>query len=84
MDKEFCRECKEYVQHYGIFDGKIRKVYCGHCKQIRSKAKRPDDVACPSFVSGTPEDEKLVSREFLTKELLKRVLEMNLWSDVTE
>ena len=84
MDKKYCRECKQYVQHYGLFDGKIKEVYCGHCKQGRCKRRLPYDAACPDFELGIPADKEMVSKEYLTKALLKRVLEMDLWADMKD
>ncbi len=83
MDKKYCRECKQYIQHYGLFDGKIKEVYCGHCKQVSYKRKLPDDIACSNFAPGVPVEKEMVSKEYLTKALLKRFLEMELWTDVT-
>ena len=79
MDKKTCRDCKQFIQHYGLFEGTIRDVYCGHCVQNYTKRKRPDDPACQNFVPGEPLDEKMVSKEYLTKKLLQRILDMELW-----
>ena len=27
-----CEQCEYYIQHYSISEGRIWKVYCGHCK----------------------------------------------------
>ena len=82
MTENKCRQCKYFMQHYGLDKGKFFQLNCGHCRFIRAKRRQPENKACESFVKGTPEEEQLVTKEYLTKELLRRVLEMELLPDI--
>ena len=84
MNEKNCQHCKNYVQHYGLFDGKLKVVYCGHCKANYTKRKHPDDPACPKFVFDQSIKMKMVSKEYLTRKLLQHILEMELWSEDME
>ena len=75
-----CGDCKHYVQHFGLFDGKLQKVFCGHCMQNYAKRKNPDTPVCSKFVAGVSLKKKMVSKEYLTKKLLQKVLQMELWT----
>ena len=78
MESKCCENCEYFRQHYTINDGQIFRVYCGHCVQGRSKVKRPDCAACGEFVPGTSVEDMFVRKEYLTKELLRHLLNMEL------
>ncbi|MBE6916605.1 MAG: hypothetical protein E7470_01695 [Ruminococcaceae bacterium] len=78
MEKICCQQCKYYRQHYTLDSQRILRVYCGHCTNPTAKHKRPHTAACNAFVPGTPDEDTFVSKEFLTKALLQRVLDMDL------
>ena len=82
MIEKHCYECKYFMQHYGLDGGRLFKLNCGHCRYIRAKRRQPENKACESFVEGTAEKEKFVTKEYLTKELLRWVLEMELLPDI--
>ena len=84
MGERRCKECKYFIQHYGLNGGHFFKIYCGHCRYSRAKRRLPDGKACENFVEGEPDEEKFVTKEYLTKELLKYVLEMELLPDIEE
>ena len=84
MSERRCKECKYFMQHYGLDGGKLFKVYCGHCCYLRVRRKQPDSKACGDFVEGERNEEKFVTKEYLTKELLKYVLEMELLPEMVE
>ena len=74
-----CGECSKFIQHYAFLEGKLRKVWCGHCTDTRKKMLHQDKPACDLFTPGESVEEKLVNQEYLTKTLLQKVLSMKLW-----
>ena len=78
-----CRECAHFRQHYGLDEKKIFRVYCGHCTQGRKPIKKPDRVACERFEPASKEN-AFVSKEYLSKELLHYILEMELLPDILD
>lgn len=82
MEEKQCSGCEYFLQHYGIKDGVLFSIHCGHCRFRRAKQKRPDDRACEHFVPGVEEREKFVTKEYLTKELLRYVLSMELFPEM--
>lgn len=84
MQKENCSNCKYYLQHY-TFDGhRIFRVHYGHCTLNRVRWKYPDARACDSFLPGTPQEDAFVSKEYLSKELLRYVLHLELLPEIEE
>ena len=81
MTENKCRECKYFMQHYGLDGGELFKLHCGHCRHIRAKRRQPDSKACDNF-ERTAEKEQFVTKQYLTKELLRWVLEMELLPDI--
>lgn len=73
-----CSDCKRFVQHYGLHDGRIFKIYCGHCACKKVKTKKPDCKACDNFEQGIKDEENFVKKEYLTKRLLDYVLNLEL------
>ena len=82
MNDRQCEECQYFRQHYTVDDKRIFRVYCGHCTRGRIKKKKPDTKACEYFASASPVEEFFVTKEYLSKELLQRVLGMELLPDI--
>lgn len=78
MNEVYCRSCQHYIQHYALRNGRLIQVYCGHCVYASPKAKRPDQKACEYFAQGVKDTEQFVSKEYLSKKLLDKVLSMEL------
>ena len=78
MSKNTCGNCQYYRQHYGISDGRIYRVFCGHCTFTRIRTKRPFTAACENYIYAQPDENAFVSKEYLSKALLLRVLNMDL------
>ena len=78
MEATICKDCRFYVQHYGISGNKFTRVYCGHCTFSRLKRKLPDAKTCEHFLPGTTGTDSFVTKEYLTKELLHYVLSLDL------
>lgn len=79
--KNKCGNCARYVQHFAIFDGRLTKIVCGHCMDKKRKKTEQEMIACEEFVAGESVDNKMVRREYLTKELLQKVLSLELWEN---
>lgn len=84
MTEKTCQSCHHFIQHYGIFDGIVRKIYCGHCTHPKHQSKRPDRKACADYAADPSQTGTLVTKRFLTKELLTYVLNLDLWPDDQE
>ena len=78
MTEQKCKDCQYYLQHYTLDTRKIFRVYCGHCTFKHPRRKRPDTKACEHFKPGAVQEEAFVSKEYLSKELLQYVLELEL------
>ena len=84
MIERRCKECQYYLQHYTLDKHKIFRVYCGHCTFPRARRKPPDAKACENFVPGPPPEEAFASKEYLSKELLQYILQMELLPEIEE
>ena len=84
METKSCKMCTHYIQHYGLGKNKLFRIHCGHCTFGKAKRKLPDAPACQNFTPGEPDEEAFANKEFLTKALLKRVLEMELLPQIDE
>ena len=84
MDTMKCKNCGNYIPHYGLLDGRLYRLYCGHCTVQRYKRKDPDRAACEMFIPGTSNEEAFVSKEYLSKKLLEKVLDMELLPEITD
>ena len=78
MDIKECKDCKFFLQHYILSSRGLTRVFFGHCTFSRAKGKRPDAKCCEHYVEGIPDTDRFASKEYLTKELLKRLLTMEL------
>ena len=79
-----CGECVHYIQRYAILEGELRKIFSGHCTQKRRKKLDQISPAGELYIQGEPIDSKLVTKKYLTKELLQKLLSMELWEDGTK
>ena len=84
METKQCKMCQYFIQHYGLGKEKLFRIHCGHCVLGKAKRKKPDTPACESFVPGQDRENAFADREFLSKELLKHVLEMDLLPQIEE
>ena len=82
MDDITCGECQHFLQHYGFDNRKIFRVYCGHCRLHYAKRKRADSKACDAFLQKVSQEDSFVSKEYLSKELLKYVLSLELLPEI--
>lgn len=84
VEEKKCLDCGNYMQHYAFSKGKLFRVYCGHCKLPGVRRKRPDTDACENFIPGTADTDGFVTKEYLSKELLKYVLSLELLPKITD
>ena len=85
MNHKQCKDCRQYIQHYTFNDHLLFRVNCGHCvlPEMR-KTKRPDTKACNQFEPRDPEENAFVTKEYLSKPLLERVLSMELLPEIKD
>lgn len=84
MDKNTCKDCQHFIQHYGLDDHELFQVYCGHCRLSRPYHKKPDKPACENFVPGVPDADRFVTKEYLSKTLLAYFLSIELLPEIKE
>ena len=84
MNDQHCRNCHYFLQHFTLDNQKIFRVCCGHCTFSRVRRKSPDSKACGNYVPGLPQEHAFVTKEYLSKELLKYVLNLNLLPEIEE
>ena len=84
MSEQQCKDCEHYLQHYGLDNTKIFRVYCGHCRLAWRKRKKPDTPACPQFSPAAPAEEPFASKEYLSKALLEYVLRLDLLPEIRD
>lgn len=82
MGEKHCSDCEHYIQHYALNRKKLFQVYCGHCIFGRAKQRRPDAKVCENFVPGVPQREAFATKEYLSKELLQYVLNLELLPEI--
>lgn len=78
-----CKECAHFRQHYGLDGEKIFRMYCGHCTHGRKPMRKPDRIACDNFEPAHKEN-TFVTKEYLSKELLRYILKMELLPDILD
>ena len=83
MNEQTCKSCEHFYQHYGIKDGKFSRVFCGHCVAAKGRPRgcRPYQKICENYLPGADPIDDFVTKEYLTKALLERILNMELWSE---
>ena len=82
MKKNYCKDCAHFHQHYALDNRKIFRVYCGHCTLKSVRKKRPDAVACSSFVIAPPDEDAFATKEYLSKELIQYMLSLELLPEI--
>ena len=82
MDKQRCNTCVHYRQHYAFDERHIFRVYCGHCTFPKVKTKCPDSKICENYIPTVPDEEAFVTKEYLSKTLLKYVLSLELLPEI--
>lgn len=78
MCDKLCQGCKYFRQHYTFDERKIFRVHCGHCTFDRPRRKQPDTKACENFLPGSAPENAFVSKEYLSKELLQYMMNLEL------
>ena len=78
MDNLLCKDCKHYMQHYGLNKNGFFWLNCGHCTHLRAGHRCPDQKACKNFIPGENREKAFASKEYLTKALLDKVLTLPL------
>lgn len=84
MDKNQCQSCQHFLQHYTFDRRKIFRVHCGHCAFSQARRKLPGAKACENYAPGAPQEDAFVSKEYLSKELLRYVLSLELLPKIEE
>lgn len=84
MENKTCKECVHYLQHYALHGKKIFRVFCGHCTVPPVKTKKPFKPACERFEQGVPDEDAFVSKEYLSKELLRYMMDLELLPEIRE
>ena len=84
MEKITCKTCVHFRQHYGISEGRIFRIHCGHCTFPKVRTKRPDANACQHYTLAPPDEDAFVSREYLTKSLLQYLLTLELLPTIAD
>ena len=82
MQQLTCKSCAYYKQHYAFDKRKIFRVYCGHCTYLRARTRRPDAKICDDYMQGEPDETAFVAKEYLSKELLNYVLQLELLPEI--
>ena len=82
MDEKQCKTCQHFMQHLALNGRRIFRVNCGHCAFGRVRRKLPDSKACENHIVGSSPEEAFVSKEYLSKELLKYVLNLDLLPEI--
>lgn len=82
MKERICKNCKHFRQHYGLDERRLFRVYCGHCVLSRMKKKRPDTPGCEHFEQGSEPSDAFVTKAYLSRELLRYVLNMELLPEI--
>ena len=78
MENLCCKNCKHYIQHYGLDEKGLFRLNCGHCASLRANHKYPDQKACKNFIPGENRENAFASQEYLTKALLDKALTLPL------
>ena len=84
MHNNFCGTCVHYRQHYTFIQGKLFRVYCGHCTYQKTKRKRLDAKVCENYSYVEATEDTFVTKEYLSKSLLEYLLKLELLPDIHE
>ena len=78
MQSIICHTCLHYQQHYTLDGEKLFRVHCGHCACRERKSLKICSKECSFYTLGEPVENFFVSKEYLSKALLQKVLDMEL------
>lgn len=84
MDEKRCKSCMHFRQHYTFDERHIFRVYCGHCTFPHVRKKLPDRAACENYIPAAPDEDAFVRKEYLSKELLKYLLSLELLPPIAD
>ena len=84
MNEQHFKNCEYFIRHYILRDGKIYRIFCGHCTRNSRRKGDPERKACEQFVPGIPDKERFATKEYLSKELLRYVLDMELLPEIED
>ena len=76
MTNETCQTCIHFHQHYSLKDGKITRVFCGHCTFTAPKPKRTFTKACDNYAYVPADEDAFADKKYLTKEMIRHLFEM--------
>ena len=82
MDERLCKNCQHYIQHLALNKNRLIRVYCGHCTFGKARRKQPDAKACENYIPGISPESAFASKEYLSKELLQYVLNLDLLPEI--
>ena len=78
LETKSCKNCGHFHQHYALDERKLHWVDCGHCGMDCIKRKKPDGKICKDFIPAEPDEAAFVSKEYLSKELLQYMMQLEL------
>ena len=59
MNRQQCKDCIHFYQHYVCPDGeRYMTTYCGHCVYPRIKKRVPDTRSCEHFAARQQEEKR--------------------------
>ena len=76
MNNKTCKTCVHFHQHYSLKDGKITRVFCGHCIFPKVKNKSPFTKACERYAYGPADEDAFADKKYLTKEMIRHLFEL--------
>lgn len=76
MSDKTCKSCKYFHQHYILTEGRIVRVFCGHCIFPKVKSKRPYSKACENYIYAPPDEDSFADKKYLTKEIIRCLFKM--------
>ena len=76
MNNETCATCAHFHRHYSLKDGKITRVFCGHCTFPKVKRKYPFTKAYENYIYAPPDEDAFADNKYLTKEMVKHLFGM--------
>ena len=82
MCQNTCGSCTYFRQHYILNQRKIVRIHFGHCTFRRARAKQPDAKICEHYTPAPPDEDAFVSKEYLSKELLRYVMALELLPEI--
>lgn len=84
MEKQTCQTCIYFHQHYSLKTGKLMRVCCGHCTFSGVKTKHPFKAACDNYTYAPGDEATFATKHFLTKELIKKLLELEFLPSIED